>query len=113
MKEGTFAVLTSGELVVSTNDENFKFEVDRNFYYLTGIDFPGITLIIEKEASKASAVTLFAPRKDPDKEKWTGFIPSKEELCEKSMIPVTDIRYTDEFDEALTKLGEGERFSSC
>ena len=40
MKEGTFAVLTSGELVVSTNDENFKFEVDRNFYYLTGIDFP-------------------------------------------------------------------------
>ncbi|MCR4894633.1 MAG: aminopeptidase P N-terminal domain-containing protein [Eubacteriales bacterium] len=113
MKEGTFAVLTSGELVVSTNDENFKFEVDRNFYYLTGIDFPGITLIIEKEASKAPAVTLFAPRKDPDKEKWTGFIPSKEELCEKSMIPVTDIRYTDEFDEALTKLGEGERFSSC
>lgn len=113
MQEGSFAVLTSGELVVSTNDENFRFEVDRNFYYLTGIDFPGVTLIIEKEGGKAPAVTLFAPRKDPDKEKWTGFIPSKEELSEKSLIPVSGIRYTDEFDAALVSLGEGERFTCC
>ena len=113
MKEGTFAALTSGELVVSTNDENFRFEVDRNFYYLTGIDFPGITMIIEKEAARSPKTTLFVPRKDPDKEKWTGFIPSKEELSEKSMIDVSDIRYIDEFDPALTALGEGERFTSC
>ncbi|MBO4360604.1 MAG: aminopeptidase P N-terminal domain-containing protein [Eubacteriaceae bacterium] len=113
MKEGSFAVLTSGELVVSTNDENFMFEVDRNFYYLTGIDFPGILLILEKEASKEPRTTLFVPEKDPDKEKWTGFIPSREELSEKSGIALCDIKYLAEFDSAVTALGEGERYSVC
>lgn len=107
MKNGSFAVLTSGELVPSTADANYVYEVDRNFYYLTGVDFPGVLLSIEKDKNGNVKETMFAPFKDPDKEKWTGFIPSAEELSAKSGAAVSDIVLLDQFDDYLEKMGEG------
>lgn len=43
---GELALVFSGDEVPMWNEINYPFEVDRNFYYLTGIDVPGCLLTI-------------------------------------------------------------------
>jgi Xaa-Pro aminopeptidase len=41
-------VITANGLLQQSSDEAYPFHQDRNFWYLTGIDEPGITLVMDK-----------------------------------------------------------------
>jgi len=63
------------------SSQNYVFEQEENFYYLTGHNEEGAGLIIlPSEKNRASAASwdgpqeiLFLSPKNPDKEKWNGF----------------------------------------
>lgn len=71
MEDGSLLVVFSGVGKKSSADENYPFEVNRNFYYLTGIDQEDSALVlIESEGERKEF--LFVSPFDPVKEKWYG-----------------------------------------
>ena len=101
MQDNSIAIITSGKLYTSTNDQNFPYEVERNFFYFTGLQFPGMKLIFIKSQRK-TGVSLSIPRGDPSKEKWTGHIPTKNECSLISGIDTDEIVYKDEYNELIS-----------
>jgi Xaa-Pro aminopeptidase len=85
MDVNSIALIHSNTLYTSSADMNFPFEVDRDFYYLTGIEKPDFIYMVEKNADIISE-TLFVYRKDTAQEKWTGYRLSEKELSELSGI---------------------------
>ena len=71
MEDGSIAILFSGVAKKSTADENYPFEVNRNFYYLTGIDEEGCALLLLNSEGEHREYLLIPPF-DPVKEKWYG-----------------------------------------
>ena len=48
LPENAIAFLFSGKEVNSIGDEKYPFKVDRNFYYVTGIDRPDMVYMLVK-----------------------------------------------------------------
>ncbi len=71
MEEDSIMVLFSGVEKVSSADEYYPFEVNRNFYYLTGIDQPDSSLILVNTDGEIREFLFVSPF-DPVKEKWYG-----------------------------------------
>ena len=71
MENESMAILFSGVGKVASADENYPFEVNRNFYYLTGIDQEDSALILLKGSGEHKAYLFVSPF-DPVKEKWYG-----------------------------------------
>lgn len=71
MQDGSMAILFSGVAKTSSADEFFPFEVNRNFYYLTGIDQEDSILVLIKAEGEEREYLLVSPF-DPVKEKWYG-----------------------------------------
>lgn len=61
LPEGSLALAYSGQTVPMWDDVDYPFEVDRNFYYLTGVDAPDCVLALLKLGGAAHS-TLFVPR---------------------------------------------------
>ncbi len=59
-----------------SNDDNFQYHQDPNFYYLTGFTESNAMLLIFKEKQNLAGIQsyeyLFVQSKDPNKEMWTG-----------------------------------------
>jgi Xaa-Pro aminopeptidase len=64
-------VLFSGVEKIKSADENYPFEVNRNFYYLTGIDQPDSILVLINSDGDDKEFLFIAPF-DERKEKWYG-----------------------------------------
>lgn len=90
-------VLFSGYEVQKSADEAYPFEVNRNFYYLTGIDQSNTYLIIDGEKE-----FLYVNRNNKDLEKWIGSYLSLDEAREISQVE--DVRYNDNIEEEITLL---------
>ncbi len=73
---------------------NYEFEVDREFFYLTGIEKPDFIYMAEKNSDYVKE-TLFAYRKDEFEEKWTGYRLTADELTQISGI--ADVESIDKF----------------
>lgn len=71
LDEGTLVILFAGVAKKCSADATYDFEVNRNFYYLTGIDQENSVLFLIKGFSE-NHVILFIDEKDERKEKWTG-----------------------------------------
>ncbi|MBR1846435.1 MAG: aminopeptidase P N-terminal domain-containing protein [Bacilli bacterium] len=71
MAEDSFAVIFSGVAKKCSADENYPFEVNRNFYYLTGINQEDSALLLIKCDGEEREYLLISPF-DPVKEKWYG-----------------------------------------
>lgn len=71
LPENALAVIKAGSEVIESLDENYKFSVNNNYYYLTGIDEPEGILVFTKNSNSAQC-RLFIRKPDPDKEKWFG-----------------------------------------
>lgn len=71
LPENAIAFLFSGKEVHSIGDEMFPFKVDRNFYYLTGIDRPNMVYMLVKLNGVATD-TLFIESFDAMMAKWVG-----------------------------------------
>ncbi|NMC55766.1 MAG: aminopeptidase P family protein [Eubacteriaceae bacterium] len=94
MNNDSIAVIHSNTLYTSSADMNYDFEVDREFYYLTGIEKPDFIYMAEKNSDYVKE-TLFAYRKDEFEEKWTGYRLTSDELSEISGL--TDVASIDKF----------------
>ena len=70
MADRSIAVFFSGHFRRDTNDQlAYPFSVERNFYYLTGIDRDGFQLILWKNGSQRIAQLFISPV-DEHYEKW-------------------------------------------
>jgi len=78
MKNNSLAVLFAGVGKKRSNDENYPFEVNRNFYYLTGINRENAVLLLVKSQDEVSEY-LFIEEKKEAIEKWTGIRMSEDE----------------------------------
>lgn len=103
------AVLSSGYEVTRSADENYDFQVNTNFYYLTGIKQSKVFLVLHgsREAGElAVREMLFIDAYDENYAKWIGHRLTKEEASELSGVAVSDIFYKDEYEKVLAELME-------
>ncbi|MCF0117952.1 MAG: aminopeptidase P N-terminal domain-containing protein [Bacilli bacterium] len=71
-------VLYAGCLIKASADEAFPFNVNKNFFYLTGITQPNSVLVLVKTKTRIREY-LFIDEVDMKKVVWTGKMLSKEE----------------------------------
>ncbi len=91
MEDYSTAVFFSGKAPRQSADQEYDFSVDRNFFYLTGIDKEDMVLVINKIAGKVTE-TLYIPPIDEYYEKWFGILMRKEEAVEISGIKLVENR---------------------
>ena len=98
IESNSMTVLFSGRETQQTGDQDYTFEVNRNFYYLTGINQPNVILcMIKGQASTRTA--LFLEENDPVLVKWVG---KKLEKSEASAISgINSVFYLLDFDNFL------------
>ena len=71
-------VLFSTEPRVYTNDVDYQYRQENNFFYLTNMKQKGATLVLLPGNNQTSEI-LFMPRRNPAAETWTGHMYSPEE----------------------------------
>lgn len=91
LEDNSVAVFFSKKPLRESLDQDHKFVVDRNFFYLTGIDRENMALMIKKSLGKVTE-QLFIPPVDELREKWFGILMRKSEAEEISGIStISDI----------------------
>ncbi len=66
-------------------DVDYEYRQSSSFYYLTGIELSDAALVLIPGAT-ARRELLFIPERDPEREHWTGRLPSFEDAAETSGI---------------------------
>lgn len=98
LEEDSVAILYSGLAPVKSNDQDMSpFAVNRNFYYLTGIDTENVWLVISKDAMGVREM-LFLDQPDESLIKWNGWMLTREEANAKSGVKLDDIKYMHDLD---------------
>lgn len=98
MEEDSVAILHSGLAPVKSNDQDMSpFAVNRNFYYLTGIDTQNVWLVMSKNAAGITEM-LFIDQPDEFLIKWNGWMLTCEEASAASGIPVDSVKYQHDLD---------------
>ena len=85
LPEGSVLLLHAGVSKISSADALYRFEVNRNFYYLTGIEQENSVLMLVKGVGENKEF-LFIDEYNPVKEKWTGKKITNEEAVLTSEI---------------------------
>ena len=98
LEEGSVVLLYSGTAPVKSNDQNMcPFSVNRNFYYMTGIDTENVWLLLSKTAWGVDE-TLFIDEPDEVLIKWNGKMLTREEASERSGLPTGKVHYMQDLD---------------
>ena len=105
------AIVFSGRAPMRSADGAYPFSVDRDFYYLTGIDHENMILVMTKDHYGKTSEMLFIEPYDEVQAKWVGGRMKPDEAT--AISGVQDIRYLDTFESALNLMiranrGEGE-----
>jgi len=85
MAENSCAIIFSGEEIMNSEDEALNFKVNRNFYYLTGIDAQSMVLVLTKFGSVTTEKLFILPF-DELQAKWVGGRMRAEECTDISEI---------------------------
>lgn len=103
LEEGSVAFFYSGIAPVKSNDQNMHpFSVNRNFYYLTGIDTENVWLVLSKKAAGITEA-LFIDQPDEFLIKWNGWMLTKEEATKASGLSESSIHYMQDMDRFVAK----------
>ncbi|MBD5154546.1 MAG: M24 family metallopeptidase [Oscillibacter sp.] len=103
LEEGSAVLLYSGIAPVKSYDQDMcPFSVNRNFYYMTGIDTQNVWLLLIKAAVR-TVETLFIEEPDEYTIKWNGKMLTKEEATERSGIK--SVCYMQDFEGRLASVG--------
>ena len=100
LPDNTAAVICAGEARQMSQDDDHPFLVDRNFYYLTGIELEGLILLVVKRSGVVTE-RLYAYTHDEHEERWHGKRPEWSDLSDISGIDVADIRDVEESEEEI------------
>ncbi len=95
------AILFSGNLINNQRGNEYEFEVNRNFYYLTGIEQEESIVVFLKNGNTLTS-KLFLLEDDEVSAKWVGHKLSKEEA--KKISGIEDILYVEEYEKYLHSL---------
>jgi len=88
MENNSFLVLFSGLAPVERGNRYYTFSAQRNMYYLTGLDYPAIVLMMKKNGKGEVTERLYLERFDETYAKWEGAPVNAEEAKETSGIEV-------------------------
>ncbi len=72
---GGIAVISTAPELTRSRDSEFPYRHDSDFYYLTGFEEPGATLVMQVSASGKNVQVqshIFCKPKDPEREIWDG-----------------------------------------
>ncbi len=105
--DNSLSIFFSGRTFPKSADEDYPFEVEKNFYYLAGINQANVTLVITKKGSKIQE-TLFIEKNDEILSKWVGRKLTLEETSQQSGIE--KVMYTDEFNNFVFALLNNSRY---
>lgn len=94
-------VLFSAEPRVYTNDVDYEYRQENNFYYLTNLKQKGSTLVLMPGNPQTPEI-LFLPKRDPAAETWTGHMYSPEEA--RGICGVGEIWEATEFEPFIAAL---------
>lgn len=98
LEEGSVVLLYSGIVPVKSNDQDMSpFSVNRNFYYMTGIDAQNVWLVMSKTARGVSEA-LFIDEPDEFTIKWNGRMLTREEASAYSGLKESQVHYTQDLD---------------
>ena len=103
--ERCMILLSSGYEKNRSADESYEFQVNTNFYYLTGISQQKTYLVLLKNGAATREVLYIDPY-DELYAKWCGHRITAEEASAASGVAKTDIRYTDRLEEDLPKFAK-------
>lgn len=76
LPQNSVACVAAAVPMQASNDANFPFRQDSNFWYLTGIDQPGCVVVLETMQNRA---LLFIPGPDEFRDLWLGGTVSMEQ----------------------------------
>ena len=96
--ENTLVIACAGIPIHTNEDEYYDFTVNSQYFYLTGLERENTAFLAFKTAKETREI-LFIEEPDPQSERWTGKMPTKEEVQEISGI--SDVRYTDSLEGAI------------
>ena len=103
------AFFHSGVAPVKSNDQDMHpFAVNRNFYYLTGIDEQNVWLVLTKN-SGGTTETLFIAQPDEFLIKWNGEMITPQQASERSGIAVSSVRFHQDMDRLVAGMVWGGR----
>lgn len=87
MAPNTVGIFFAAQVRNRSNDDDFQYSQNKNFFYFTGFDEPNALLLIFKEPQtilgKTASEFLFVQPRDPLKELWTGKILGAERAPQK------------------------------
>lgn len=101
MKDNSAAILFAGESLTKSEDEDYTFVINNNFFYMTGIDEHGVILVITKRNSEIKE-TLFINDYSEKYQLWTGRQLTDVIAREKS--GVEEIRYLSTYNKFIDML---------
>ncbi len=64
------AVFLGAKLAPRSNDTDYRFRQDSDFWYLTGFSHPNAVAVLRTDGGPE--FTLFVEPRDPEVERWTG-----------------------------------------
>jgi len=105
----SLSIFFSGKNCQRSADQEYDFEVDKNFYYLAGVNQANVILAIIKKDNTVKEV-LFIEKNDETLTKWVGLKLETKEAEEISGI--TDIRFVDDFKDFVFASFNNSRKSS-
>ena len=111
LDDGSVTIIFAGVGKKRSADEDYDFVVNRNFYYLTGIEQDNSILMLVKSDGEVLTY-LFIDEKDPKVEKWIGIKLTDDEAREISGIKNVCLRSSFEgkmlaaFNEQMTHFGQ-------
>lgn len=97
----------SGSAPMKSLDEAYPFSVDRNFYYLTGIERENMILVLKKSFSGDVTETLYIEPYDELLAKWVGGRMREDEA--RTISGVKNIANVESFHGALNSIVESNR----
>ena len=103
--DGSMVICHAGIPVHTNEDDYYGFEVNSQFFYLTGLERESMIFMAVKTDGKTSE-TLFIEEADPLAERWTGKMPTKDGA--RSVSGIEQIRYTTDYPSAV-----GRYMSRC
>jgi len=101
------AVIFSGNAPMKSLDASYPFDVDRNFFYLTGIEKENMILVLRKSWTGDVSETLYIEPYDEVLAKWVG--PRMRAHEATAISGVQAVRDIGEFDSDLNRIISGSR----
>ena len=99
LEENTLVISYAGIPIHTNEDGYYDFVVNSQYFYLTGLERENTAFLAYKTAEKTREF-LFIEEPDPLSERWTGKMPTVEEV--RTISGIEDVRYTDNLEGAIS-----------